>query len=193
MLRLAAKNWSSQNPCRRRNVPDAVAARQTPTTARAGTHTEATRPHHSASFISENSAITGLPPVARRAEAEGAANSRASRKTMASPTKSRAPHKAVYAYTAQEPDELTLSVGDEVHVQQRQEDGWWFGVIVTDGAPRCGLFPGLYVEKVVDQAAAALGFCSGLRTAPGTESSLNSLQDKRRETSSWFSWLARTS
>ena len=74
---------------------------------------------------------------------------------MASPTKSRAPHKAVYAYQAQEPDELTLSVGDEVHVQQRQEDGWWFGVIVTDGAPRCGLFPGLYVEKVVDQAAAA--------------------------------------
>ena len=37
---------------------------------------------------------------------------------MASPTKSRAPHKAVYAYQAQEPDELTLSVGDEVHVQQ---------------------------------------------------------------------------
>ena len=74
---------------------------------------------------------------------------------MASPTKSRAPHKAVYAYQAQEPDELTLSVGDEVHVQQRQEDGWWFGVIVTDGAPRCGLFPGLYVERVVDQAAAA--------------------------------------
>ena len=74
---------------------------------------------------------------------------------MASPTKSRAPHKAVYAYQAQEADELTLSVGDEVHVQQRQEDGWWFGVIVTDGAPRCGLFPGLYVERVVDQAAAA--------------------------------------
>ena len=48
------------------------------------------------------------------------------KRTMASPTKSRAPHKAVYAYQAQEPDELTLSVGDEVHVQQRQEDGWWF-------------------------------------------------------------------
>ena len=48
----------------------------------------------------------------------------------------------------------TIEIEEQMD-QQRQEDGWWFGVIVTDGAPRCGLFPGLYVEKVVDQAAAA--------------------------------------
>ena len=46
-------------------VPDAVAARQTPTTVRAATHTEATRPQHSASFISENSAITGAASASR--------------------------------------------------------------------------------------------------------------------------------
>ena len=71
---------------------------------------------------------SGLPRRRAQSRSTRSSQSRASRKTMASPTKSRAPHKAVYAYQAQEPDELTLSVGDEVHVQQRQEDGWWFGV-----------------------------------------------------------------
>lgn len=69
------------------------------------------------------------------------------------------PHRAIYAYAAQEPDELTLHVGDAVHVQQQQDDGWWFGVVVTDSRPRCGLFPGCYVEKVLSEEAVAGAAC----------------------------------
>ncbi|XP_018325019.1 uncharacterized protein LOC108736906 isoform X2 [Agrilus planipennis] len=53
--------------------------------------------------------------------------------------------RALYAYTPNLPDELTLHPGDILSVYRKQDDGWWLGE--CDG--NVGIFPATYVENVV--------------------------------------------
>ena len=53
-------------------------------------------------------------------------------------------HKALYAYTAEDGNQLTLAPGDYVDVVEREESGWWKGYNENSG----GWFPASYVEKV---------------------------------------------
>ena len=50
---------------------------------------------------------------------------------------------AKYAYTAQQPDELSLSKGDRVLVLEKSSDGWWKG----KKASEVGWFPSNYVRE----------------------------------------------
>lgn len=52
--------------------------------------------------------------------------------------------KALYAYTPNLPDELTLHPGDLLSVYRQQEDGWWLGE--CNGS--VGIFPATYVETI---------------------------------------------
>ena len=93
----------------------------------------------------------GCLGVARRAVAQGAPVARIAQDDG---RPDRAPHKAVYAYQVQEPDELSLAS----ETRSTSNSGRRTAAVRSycDGrSTACGLFPGLYVEKVVDQAAAA--------------------------------------
>lgn len=50
--------------------------------------------------------------------------------------------RAIYDYSAENADELTLREGELVYVVRRNDDGWYEGVL--NGVT--GLFPGNYVE-----------------------------------------------
>ena len=52
--------------------------------------------------------------------------------------------KALYDYTANMYDELTIRVGDVINVHDKQEDGWWLGEIKG----QVGIFPATYVEDI---------------------------------------------
>lgn len=52
--------------------------------------------------------------------------------------------RALYVYTANLPDELSLRPGDTLQVYRKQEDGWWLGE--CNGA--VGIFPATYVENI---------------------------------------------
>ena len=60
--------------------------------------------------------------------------------------------RAIYDFVAEGPEELSLRAGDEVQCHQKQDDGWWFGVVVDGDRPRGGLFPGAYVEELPEDA-----------------------------------------
>ena len=47
---------------------------------------------------------------------------------------------------------MSLRAGDEVQCHQKQDDGWWFGVVVDGERPRGRLFPGAYVEELPEDA-----------------------------------------
>merc|ERR1719201_415630 len=55
------------------------------------------------------------------------------------------PAVALYAYEKQHEDELSLSVGDELQVMIKWDDGYWFGIKVRSKEE--GLFPGNYVAE----------------------------------------------
>ena len=53
--------------------------------------------------------------------------------------------RALYDYTANMYDELTIRVGDIINIHDKQEDGWWLGELKG----QVGIFPATYVEVVV--------------------------------------------
>nr|VZI22881.1 unnamed protein product [Spirometra erinaceieuropaei] len=53
---------------------------------------------------------------------------------------------ARFAYTACNPDELSIQRGDHLRVLEKSSDGWWRGVLITEGKPQVsGWFPSNYV------------------------------------------------
>lgn len=52
--------------------------------------------------------------------------------------------KALYSFTPEHNDELTLKEGDLIHIYSKEENGWWFGAL--NG--QCGHFPSTYVEEM---------------------------------------------
>ena len=52
--------------------------------------------------------------------------------------------RALYDYTANMYDELTIRYGDVINIHDKQEDDWWLGE--CDG--KVGIFPATYVEAV---------------------------------------------
>lgn len=54
--------------------------------------------------------------------------------------------KARYTYPANQPDELSLERGDRIRVLEKSSDGWWRGMLITEGKPQLvGWFPSNYV------------------------------------------------
>jgi myosin-1 len=53
--------------------------------------------------------------------------------------------KAIYAYNANEADELTFNAGDIIYVISKDDSGWWTGV--KQGEQKKGLFPSNYVQE----------------------------------------------
>ncbi|XP_023153829.1 myosin IEb [Amphiprion ocellaris] len=59
--------------------------------------------------------------------------------------KPRTPHcRALYAYDAQDTDELSFNADDVIEILTEDASGWWFGRL----RGREGMFPGNYVEKI---------------------------------------------
>ncbi|XP_022075982.1 myosin IEb [Acanthochromis polyacanthus] len=59
--------------------------------------------------------------------------------------KPRTPHcRALYAYDAQDTDELSFNADDVIEILTEDPSGWWFGRL----RGREGMFPGNYVEKI---------------------------------------------
>lgn len=52
--------------------------------------------------------------------------------------------RAIYDYTANMYDELSIRYGDIINIHDKQEDGWWLGE--CDG--KIGIFPATYVEPI---------------------------------------------
>lgn len=52
--------------------------------------------------------------------------------------------RAMYPYSANLNDELSLSPGDLITVHEKQADGWWIG----ECRGRTGIFPATYVQVI---------------------------------------------
>lgn len=52
--------------------------------------------------------------------------------------------RAMYDYTANMYDELTIQFGDIINIHDKQEDGWWLG----ECQGKVGIFPATYVELI---------------------------------------------
>ncbi|KXS12657.1 myosin-Ie-like protein [Gonapodya prolifera JEL478] len=77
---------------------------------------------------------------------ESAAAAKAKAKPPPPPPKKLPRAKALYAYQAQEADELTFEPGDIILIASRDDPGWWTGTKV--GTTKKGLLPANYVELV---------------------------------------------
>ena len=51
--------------------------------------------------------------------------------------------RALYDYTANMYDELSIRAGDVINIHDKQEDGWWLGEL----RGTVGIFPATYVEE----------------------------------------------
>ena len=77
-------------------------------------------------------------------------NSNAKKNTTSSaaPGSSTAPSvgkcRALYSYSANMYDELSIQPGDMINIHDKQPDGWWLGEL--DGT--VGIFPATYVEEI---------------------------------------------
>lgn len=59
--------------------------------------------------------------------------------------KPRTPHcRALWAYDAQDTDELSFNADELIEIISEDASGWWFGRL----RGREGMFPGNYVEKI---------------------------------------------
>ena len=52
--------------------------------------------------------------------------------------------RAIYDYTANMYDELSIKYGDIINIHHKQEDGWWVGECNNT----VGIFPATYVESI---------------------------------------------
>lgn len=52
--------------------------------------------------------------------------------------------RAIYQYSANLNDELSLTPGDLITIQEKQADGWWIG----ECGGRTGIFPATYVQII---------------------------------------------
>ena len=52
--------------------------------------------------------------------------------------------KAIFAYLANEPDELTIAEGDIIRVIDQSDSDWWKGLL----GDNVGVFPSAYVELI---------------------------------------------
>ncbi|XP_077576442.1 myosin IEb isoform X2 [Stigmatopora nigra] len=69
----------------------------------------------------------------------------AGRPKPAPKAKARSPRcRALYAYDAQDTDELSFNTDDVIEILTQDPSGWWFGRL----RGREGMFPGNYVEKI---------------------------------------------
>ena len=53
--------------------------------------------------------------------------------------------RALYDFTANMYDELTIRQGDVINIHDKQEDGWWLGELKG----QVGIFPATYVEDII--------------------------------------------
>ncbi|KAI8618837.1 hypothetical protein BC830DRAFT_1106842 [Chytriomyces sp. MP71] len=70
--------------------------------------------------------------------------------------------KAMYAYDAQEDNEISFAEGEIINAIEKLDEGWWQG---TNAAGRVGLFPATYVEEV-SSAPVASNFFASTPAAP---------------------------
>ena len=55
-------------------------------------------------------------------------------------------YQVIFAYEAQRDDEVSLEVGEKIHVSQMQPDGWYFGTKLSNNKEN-GWFPGNYCNE----------------------------------------------
>lgn len=73
---------------------------------------------------------------------------------------------AIYDYTANLHDELSIRVGDVISVHDKQADGWWLGRLHG----RVGIFPATYVEELPELPTVGDGSDSGHPEEEGSTS-----------------------
>lgn len=56
--------------------------------------------------------------------------------------------RALYDYSANMYDELSIRVGEVINIHDKQEDGWWLGEL----RGQVGIFPATYVEDIVHKS-----------------------------------------
>ncbi|XP_033978047.1 unconventional myosin-Ie-like [Trematomus bernacchii] len=106
-------------------------------------HDQPTHKHHDMGFM--NVPDQGAAGLQRRRSKEVKPLPGAGRPKPAPKPKPRAPHcRALYAYDAQDTDELSFNAEEVIEILTEDPSGWWFGRL----RGREGMFPGNYVEKI---------------------------------------------
>ncbi|KAK5931509.1 hypothetical protein CesoFtcFv8_000222 [Champsocephalus esox] len=106
-------------------------------------HDQPTHKQHDMGFM--NVPDQGAAGLQRRRSKEVKPLPGAGRPKPAPRPKPRAPHcRALYAYDAQDTDELSFNAEEVIEILTEDPSGWWFGRL----RGREGMFPGNYVEKI---------------------------------------------
>ncbi|KAM6995458.1 myosin IEb [Tautogolabrus adspersus] len=106
-------------------------------------HDNRAQQHHDMGFM--NVPDQGAAGLQRRRSKEVKPLPGAGRPKPAPRPKPRSPHcRALYAYDAQDTDELSFNADDVIEILTEDPSGWWFGRL----RGREGMFPGNYVEKI---------------------------------------------
>ncbi|XP_063736806.1 myosin IEb isoform X2 [Eleginops maclovinus] len=106
-------------------------------------HDQQTPKHHDMGFM--NVPDQGAAGLQRRRSKEVKPLPGAGRPKPAPKPKPRAPQcRALYAYDAQDTDELSFNAEEVIEILTEDPSGWWFGRL----RGREGMFPGNYVEKI---------------------------------------------
>lgn len=106
-------------------------------------HDNRTPQHHDMGFMDVPE--QGAAGLQRRRSKEVKPLPGAGRPKPAPKPKPRSPQcRALYAYDAQDTDELSFNADDVIEILTEDPSGWWFGRL----RGREGMFPGNYVEKI---------------------------------------------